>query len=203
LVAEIHLAVDQAAAVHRRVSTPSLASVIATYYQLTGGVAGPDVGTSLPKAYRLWQTVGMGSSRLVGASQLADPKDFAALREAIAQLGGVIATIAIPSSLATHLPGAGKVLRAIPGLTIARAQAVLHAVVVVGYDRTGPQIATWSVDQQVTWPWWRAVVRSVDPVVTTAITAAGHGPSGIPSALLLSRWVPASSPAPSSDAIAA
>lgn len=192
--AEAHLAEDQAAATDMPVPHVRARSVIADYYALTGGRAGPDVGTNEWKAFALWHRVGLGRTRLVSVGRLADPHSRRALELAIAELGGVLAYVKVPSVDRLHgglTAGgtwrAGGGTDALPKLS--------HELAVVGYDPTGPLLSTWGRVQQATWQWWAQYSLDVYTVITAALVRAGHGPSGVPVGTLLQRWAGSARPA--------
>lgn len=186
-VAEAHLAQDQAAAVGVPAPRASVAQIISTYYTLTGGQAGPEVGTNDWQAFALWKQSGLAGTRLVAVSQLADPHSRLALEQAVSELGGALAYVRVPSVdrpqqgiAAAHVWTASDSASDKPKLP--------HELAVVGYDQTGPLLSTWGRVQQATWSWWSHYAVGVYPVITQALIQAGHGPSGIPVRTLLHAW---------------
>ena len=194
--AEAHLAEDQALAVGERAPRITTRSILSSYYTLTGGAAGPTVGTNDEQAFALWKTKGLGKSRLVAVSQLADPHSRLELERAVDQLGGVLAYVQVPSiDKPAGSGGTAHVWQA--SAATARGAKLPHELAVVGYDPTGPLLSTWGHVQQATWSWWSSYAVGVYPVITQALVTAGHGPSGIPIATLLRTWSGTPGTAPS------
>lgn len=185
--AEAHLGEDQAAAVGVPVPTVTTGAVLSSYYTLTGGQAGPEIGTNDWEALALWRSTGLAATRLVSVSQLADPHNRRALEEAITELGGVLAYVKVPS---VDRPRQGVVAASVwkASDTVDARPQLPHELAVVGYDTTGPLLSTWGRVQQATWAWWARYAVGVYPVITAALVAAGHGPSGVPIGALLHRW---------------
>lgn len=194
-VAAAHLAVDQANAVGLAATPPSANAVTAMYYAITGGAAGPDVGTNNPQAFALWHQDGLAGYQLVGVGQLASAASPHALEAAVSELGGAIAYVKVPRSDQPSATGRGAKVWQAGSSSAAPASGLAHEVAVVGYNPTGPLLSTWGAVRQATWSWWARYVQAVYPVITSALLAAGHGPSGIPVTELLRTWTDAAPPA--------
>jgi len=175
-----HLLATQAASVGMQAILPSTPEMLRVYAQLTGGQSGPSTGVYVDAMLRMLATSGLAGQRIVGASQLADPTSRHDLEVAVDQLGGVLATVDLPS---VETSGPWRYSPQSGGL-----DSGSHEVAVVGYNAVGPLLSTWGGLQRVTWSWWMHQAVAVDTIVPEAFVIAGHGPTGVPIAQLLSAY---------------
>ena len=194
-VAAAHLTIDQATAVGLHAAPPSARAVTAMYYAITGGAAGSDIGTNNRQAFARWKEDGLAGYRLVGVGRLAGAAHRRVLETAVSELGGAIAYVRVPRRDQPSATSGGAKLWAAGASSTTPASGLAHEVAVVGYNPIGPLLSTWGAVRQATWSWWARYAQEVYPVVTSALVAAGHGPSGIPVARLLRTWTDATPPA--------
>jgi len=179
VAAGYHLVLAQAGAVGITLPTPTDATALGIYRELIAGpIATNDTGASTSGLVGLYATSGLDGIHAIAASQLADPRDIHSVEVAVTELGGVLATLArtpVDPSVALWTSGAQEISSS-------------HEVAILGYDATGPLLATWGRLVRASWSWWDANVTSVHLVVPDLFRRLGHGPTAIPVATLLARF---------------
>ena len=179
VAAGYHLVLAEAGALGITLPTPTDATALGIYRELIAGpIATNDTGASTSGLIGLLATSGLDGIHAIAASQLGDPRDIHSVEVAVTELGGVLATLArtpVDSSVALWTSGAPEISSS-------------HEVAVLGYDATGPLLATWGRLVRASWSWWDANVTSVHLVVPDLYRRLGHGPTAIPIATLLARF---------------
>ena len=179
VAAGYHLVLAEAGALGITLATPTDATALGIYRELIAGpIATNDTGASTSALIGLLAASGLDGVHAIAASQLGDPRDIHSVEVAVTELGGVLATLArtpVDSSVALWTSGAPEISSS-------------HEVAVLGYDATGPLLATWGRLVRASWSWWDANVTSVHLVVPDLYRRLGRGPTGIPVATLLARF---------------
>jgi len=179
VAAGYHLVLAEAGALGITLATPNDATALRVYRELIAGpIATNDTGASTSGLIGVLATSGLDGIHAIAASQLADPRDIHSVEVAITELGGVLATLArtpVDPTVALWTSGAPEISSS-------------HEVAVLGYDATGPLLATWGTLVRASWSWWDANVASVHVVVPDLYRRLGHGPTGIPISTLLARF---------------
>ena len=178
VAAGYHLVLAQAAAVGRPVPAPSTSAAVRVYGELTGVALRLAGGVSEGQLLAYQAAVGLDGVRAVAASTLLHPAAIGQVELATDELGGVLAAVYVPPNPWARIWTAGDVSH----------RDGTHEVAVLGYGPEGPILSTWGGMQQASWGWWERSVIDVTAVVPSSFLDAGHGPSGVPTAVLLRRF---------------
>lgn len=122
---------------------------LTTYTTLVGGPGGPNVGIAVPKVLNYWQSTGIDGYRISTWRTIQNYRTQANIEDAVEKFGALYVTINVPSADAAATSEWSTVE--------APAHSAIygpHAVALVGYDASGPYVATWGTVQHVTWAWW-------------------------------------------------
>ena len=178
VAAGYHLVLAQAAAVGRPVPAVPAPVAVRVYGELTGVALRLAGRVSEGQLLAYQAAVGLDGVRAVAASTLSHPAAIGQVELATDELGGVLAAVHVPPSPWATVWTAGDVSYS----------DGTHEVAVLGYGPEGPILSTWGGIQQASWGWWVRSVIDVTAVVPSSFVEAGHGPSGVPTAVLLRRF---------------
>jgi hypothetical protein len=130
-----HLIAGWNAEVHEADSVPSEETVVAEYFNLTGG---EDTGLNEAGVLKTWQTTGLFGEQIAGYAPV-NPKDLLQLHQAVAFYGGCYLGIECPESAQQQF-SAGEPWTYVEGSPVLGG----HCVVALGYGpHGGLHVATW------------------------------------------------------------
>jgi hypothetical protein len=131
------------------------APFISAYDTLVGGTGGPQDGLPVNTVLAYWKTSGIDGNTIAGSSEIIEYWDRFAIEAALEEDGPLYVSFQIPTSDYVYSMDSSSTIwstnEAPPGTSTT---PYGHAAAIVGYDATGPYIATWGYVQHVTWAWW-------------------------------------------------